>query len=128
MNETSAIEILADLFPMTSMSENDTITYIRQQICDEKRLKELFYFPNETVADDVHDEICNLTADQFYILADMFVQDFNWNTFVTEVKITLEEFCCATLAKEFSLHNGMFKNLVFDWHFVKTSHFHNGLA
>ena len=87
MNQTSAIDVLAALFPMTTMSQNDTITYVRQQVCDERRLKEIFYFENDTVADDVHDELCNLTTDQFETLADLFVQDFSWTQFDKEVGI-----------------------------------------
>lgn len=85
IDELSAIEIIAALFPPTSRSENETIAYVQQQLCEEQRLRELFHFPNGTVANDVHDELCNLTSDQFYSFAELFVQDFSWTKFTSEV-------------------------------------------
>lgn len=85
LNESSLITIVASLLPPTFVSENDTISYIRQEVCNETRLKEIFYFPNKSVSDRVHDELCGLSPDQFYTLAEDFVQDFDPVAFEEEV-------------------------------------------
>ncbi|XP_045158186.2 phospholipid-transporting ATPase ABCA1-like isoform X2 [Mercenaria mercenaria] len=86
LNETSLINIVASLVPPTFVSENDTISYIRQEVCNETRLKEIFYFPNQTMSDRVHDELCGLSPDQFYTLVDDFVQDFDPVAFEQEIQ------------------------------------------
>lgn len=85
MNDTSLVATVASLFPPTFESENATISYIRQEVCNETRLKEIFYFPNKSMSDKVHEELCGLSPDQFYTLANDFVQDFDVVAFEKEV-------------------------------------------
>lgn len=112
VDELSAIDVFAALFPMTSMPENETLEYVRQQVCDEQRLKELFHFPNDTVADDVHNELCNLTTDQFDTLINQFVQDFSW----TQLELEVVMFVSVLLMAKYL----MYSPVIFEQLFLKS--------
>ncbi|XP_060560202.1 phospholipid-transporting ATPase ABCA1-like [Ruditapes philippinarum] len=86
LNETSLINIVASLVPPVFVSENDTIAFIRQEVCNETRLDEIFYFPNQSMSHRVHDELCSLSTDQFFLLVDDFVEDFDLVAFEEEVQ------------------------------------------
>ncbi|XP_052284173.1 phospholipid-transporting ATPase ABCA1-like isoform X3 [Dreissena polymorpha] len=61
---------------------NATIDNVRTNICDEDRLDEILHFPNKTVSDWVHDELCNLTVTQFQNVFETFLEDFNTTGFL----------------------------------------------
>ena len=124
LNETSLINIVASLVPPVYVSENDTIAYIRQEICNETRLDEIFYFPNQTMSQRVHDELCGLSPDQFFTLVDDFVEDFDPVAFEEEVifflsfKIWYFQFLVNNYEKR--THNHSLSNLG-SWHIYFSS-------
>lgn len=93
LNESSLITLVSSLLPPTFVSENDTLLYIRQEVCNETRLKEIFHFPSSEMSDKVHDELCNLSPQDFITLGNDFVQDFDQAAFLEE----LREFAAANI-------------------------------
>ncbi|XP_052776388.1 phospholipid-transporting ATPase ABCA1-like isoform X2 [Mya arenaria] len=67
----------------TSAIVNEITDTIRTDVCDQNGLDQILHFPNETVSKYVHDELCNLTTQQFREVFDAFIQDFNTSAFRT---------------------------------------------
>ena len=72
------------------MSRDQLAQYVQAEVCNKTRLKEIFWFPNETVSDDVHRELCNLSTDQFIQLGNDFVNLFDWPIFLEAVCLVFE--------------------------------------
>lgn len=86
-NETSLLDVIGTFVPpnYASMTTQEQAQFIRTEICDKQRLDEIFWFPNATVADNVHRELCNLSTDQLIELGNDFANLFNWIEFVESV-------------------------------------------
>ena len=67
------------------MTTQEQAQYIRSEICDKQRLDEVFWFPNATVSDNVHRELCNLSTDQLIELGNDFATSFNVMEFLLSV-------------------------------------------
>ncbi|WAR23494.1 ABCA1-like protein [Mya arenaria] len=61
----------------TSAIVNDITDTIRTDVCNQNGLDQILRFPNETVSKYVHDQLCNLTTQQFREVFHAFLQDFN---------------------------------------------------
>ena len=87
MDELSLLTIIGDFMPpnYASMTRDQVAQYVRAEVCNETRLKEIFWFPNKTVSDDVHSELCGLSTDQFIELGNDFVNAFSLPEFLIAV-------------------------------------------
>ena len=87
MDELSLLTIIGDFMPpnYASMTRDQVAQYVRAEVCNETRLKEIFWFPNKTVSDDVHSELCALSTDQFIELGNDFVNAFSLPEFLIAV-------------------------------------------
>ena len=86
-NETSLLNVIETFIPpnYATTTTQEQVQYIRSEICDKQRLDEVFWFPNATVSENVHRELCNLSTDQLMVLWNDYASLFNPTEFLLSV-------------------------------------------